>query len=172
MTRRFKPTREFHIRKGAVRFADTASTAVVYLKDEGGHVTLMGFSGKRAKFDFYYRYCDAAAAEKKAKWFFDAVQRTEASRVRRTADRKVEQAAPVKVAFEVGKTYTDRSIGDHNCIFSFTVVRRTAKFITLDEVQGDKNKRVGVQVWEGVETAKPFGTYSMCAVIRADRLGE
>jgi hypothetical protein len=69
--------------------------------------------------------------------------------------------------FEVGKTYATRSIGDHECIFSFTILARTAKQVTV-EVHGKIVKR-GVNVWEGVEEFKPFGTYSMCAVIRATK---
>lgn len=34
--------------------------------------------------------------------------------------------------FEAGKTYTTRSICDHDCIISLTVIKRTAKTITAD----------------------------------------
>lgn len=70
--------------------------------------------------------------------------------------------------FEVGKTYQVRSLCDWDCIFSFVVVGRTAKFVTLDCGHGEV-KRVGVRIWNGAETARPFGTYSMCATISADR---
>ena len=70
-------------------------------------------------------------------------------------------------AFQVGKTYQVRSIGDWECIFSFTVEARTAKFVTVRN--NGKALRVGVTVRDGVETARPFGTYSMCPTIRADR---
>ena len=33
--------------------------------------------------------------------------------------------------FETGKTYQARSIGDHNCIFTFKVIKRTEKTITI-----------------------------------------
>lgn len=64
--------------------------------------------------------------------------------------------------FEVGKTYMARSIGDHNCIFKFEVLARTAKRMTLRE-HGEIYER------DGIEHCKPHGTYSMCAIIRADR---
>jgi hypothetical protein len=69
--------------------------------------------------------------------------------------------------FEVGKTYATRSIGDHNCIFSFTILARTAKTVTVT-VHG-KTVRRGLSLWNGVEQFKPFGSYSMAAVISADK---
>jgi hypothetical protein len=69
--------------------------------------------------------------------------------------------------FVVGQTYATRSIGDADCIFSFTILARTDKTVTV-EVH-DKRVRRGLNIWEGVEQFKPFGTYSMCAVIRADK---
>lgn len=73
------------------------------------------------------------------------------------------------VKFEVGETYQVRSLGDWDCIFSLTIFSRTDKFITVYDVPGAGHWRVGVRVVGGVETAKPFGTYSMCPTIRADR---
>lgn len=69
--------------------------------------------------------------------------------------------------FEIGKTYACRSIGDHECVFSFKILARTAKQITT-EVHGKIVKR-GLSEWDNAETFKPFGTYSMCAIIRADK---
>lgn len=71
-------------------------------------------------------------------------------------------------AFVVGRTYYDRSICDHDCIFSFTIVKRTAKTITF-KAHGKMTTR-GVKMVDGVEQCKPFGTYSMCSIIRADKL--
>lgn len=70
-------------------------------------------------------------------------------------------------AFQIGHTYATRSIGDHDCIFSFTITARTAKTITTN-VHG-KVARRGLSLWEGVEQFKPFGSYSMCAIISADK---
>jgi hypothetical protein len=69
--------------------------------------------------------------------------------------------------FQVGRTYATRSIGDYDCIFSFTILGRTAKTVTT-EVHGKTVKR-GLTVYDGVEQFKPFGSYSMCAIIRADK---
>jgi len=71
--------------------------------------------------------------------------------------------------FETGKTYTTRSVGDYDCIFSFTVIKRTAKRITLKEYGKDITTR-GIYVYDNSECCKPLGEYSMCPVIRADRV--
>lgn len=69
--------------------------------------------------------------------------------------------------FEVGTTYWTRSICDHDCVFTFKIVRRTAKQITFE--QHGKLRTRGVYIADGVEHCKPNGTYSMCAVISADK---
>jgi hypothetical protein len=69
--------------------------------------------------------------------------------------------------FEVGKTYQTRSICDHDCIYSFTILARTAKTITT-KVHGNTVRR-GLTIWNDVEEFKPFGSYSMCAIIRASK---
>lgn len=68
--------------------------------------------------------------------------------------------------FEVGKTYATRSIGDHNAIFSFVILARTAHTVSV-EVDG-KIVRRGFSIWEGLEQFKPFGSYSMCVIVGAD----
>lgn len=70
--------------------------------------------------------------------------------------------------FEIGQTYSTRSSCDWDTIFSWTVIKRTAKFITVDDGYGEI-KRVGVKVWNGVESAMPYGNYSMSPVIRAGK---
>jgi len=71
--------------------------------------------------------------------------------------------------FETGKTYSTRSICDHNCIFSFEILRRTAKSVWIKD-RDDNNKPVrrGIEVWRDVESFYPFGKYSMAAIISAD----
>lgn len=76
--------------------------------------------------------------------------------------------------FEVGKTYSCRSAFDHNCVWTFEVVKRTAKFITirewfLGEWNGLPAKRRGVKLSDGAEYALPLGDYSFAPVIRAER---
>ena len=75
--------------------------------------------------------------------------------------------------FEVGKQYSMRSIGDHNCIWSYTVIARTAATITivLNGVSNSTQKcRINKQVseWCGAETVYPLGRYSMAPSLTAD----
>lgn len=69
--------------------------------------------------------------------------------------------------FQIGKTYATRSLCDYDCIFEFEILAPTAKTVTT-KVSGKIVKR-GLTTYEGVEHFKPFGTYSMCAVIYANR---
>lgn len=73
--------------------------------------------------------------------------------------------------FIVGRTYTARSVCDHNTVWAWTVVKRTAKFITVVEHgANEKPKRIGVRTFEGEEYALPLGDYSMAPSIYAGRL--
>jgi hypothetical protein len=71
--------------------------------------------------------------------------------------------------FQVNKTYATRSIGDHNCIYSFTILSRTEKTVTVKGTLIDKTARRGLSIgrYDDAEQFKPFGTHSMCAVISA-----
>lgn len=73
--------------------------------------------------------------------------------------------------FEVGQTYSTRSICDYDCIFSFKVIARTAKQVTIESNTWGVKKR-GIKIYDGVETCSPLGTYSMSPTIRADKAGE
>lgn len=63
--------------------------------------------------------------------------------------------------FEAGKTYSTRSICDHDCVISVTIEKRTAKTVTT----GDRTFRVAE--YDGAEFIKPWGSYSMAPIIRA-----
>lgn len=67
--------------------------------------------------------------------------------------------------FQVGRTYSARSICDSESIHRFEILARTAKSVTV-RVRG-KPVRRGLSLYDGIEQFKPFGNYSMCAVIRA-----
>ena len=72
------------------------------------------------------------------------------------------------IQFKVGQTYSARSLCDWNCIFSFTILARTAKTVTI-KVDGKTVSRGVKPNWDGIaESFKPFGSYSMAAVITAD----
>ncbi len=72
------------------------------------------------------------------------------------------------IAFEVGKTYTMRSPCDHECIWAYEVVSRTASTIRLRDREG-KARTCRVSLYMGVEQCKPLGSYSMCPILGADR---
>lgn len=71
-------------------------------------------------------------------------------------------------AFEVGATY-DTGHGDY--VWRFEVIARTAKFLTIRDIDGDgSTTRVGVTAgYHGHEIALPLGRYSMAPVMNADR---
>jgi len=64
--------------------------------------------------------------------------------------------------FEDGKTYSTRCITNHDTVISITVLSRTAK--TIKTTCG---KTLRVSEYEGRETVKPWGTYSMAPTISA-----
>jgi len=69
--------------------------------------------------------------------------------------------------FTTGQKLSARSICDYDCIFRGTVVKRTAKFITL-KIDGYRDlKRVKVNVHEDVEEVYPLGRYSMAPCFTA-----
>lgn len=70
--------------------------------------------------------------------------------------------------FTVGRTYQCRAFSDYDTVYSFTVLSRTARFVTLEDAFGDV-RRVGVYVSHGAERALPHGRYANAAVISADR---
>lgn len=67
--------------------------------------------------------------------------------------------------FEAGKTYSTRSICDHNCIITVEVISRTAKTIKAKADGGVKTFRIAE--YQGVEYVKPWGSYSMAPIVRA-----
>lgn len=70
--------------------------------------------------------------------------------------------------FEIGQSYMTRFASDYDSILRGTVVKRTAKFVTLN-VEGFGEKRVGIREWDGDEVCSPLGRYSMAPVFRASR---
>lgn len=71
--------------------------------------------------------------------------------------------------FQIGETYTTGAAADY--VWEFTVIGRTAKFLTLLTEDGE-TIRVGCSIspYDGVEKALPLGRYSMAPVISADRI--
>ena len=72
--------------------------------------------------------------------------------------------------FEPGKSYFCRSACDHDCVWYFHVVSRTAATITVLHDGDTMRLRIAKDSprW-GYEYAMPFGRYSMAPSISADR---
>lgn len=66
-------------------------------------------------------------------------------------------------AFEIGRTYSTRSVGDWDCILSLRVAARTAKTITTED-----GKVFRISIINGVEGVMPHGRHSMAPRISAD----
>jgi len=69
--------------------------------------------------------------------------------------------------FEIGKTYSSRSICDSNCIWNVKVIKRTVKFLTVKIDGYREEKRIGIKVRDNIETSYFLGRYSMAPLIRA-----
>ena len=66
--------------------------------------------------------------------------------------------------FATGRTYSTRSICDHDCIIRVTVASRTAKTFTTPA-----GKTLRIAEYQGVEQVKPWGSYSMAPIVSADK---
>jgi hypothetical protein len=76
-------------------------------------------------------------------------------------------ATATNTAFEIGQHVTAQGGGSH--IWKFKVVARTAKFVTLEDVDTGETVRVKVRIHGGHEWCSPFGSYSMAPVARSGR---
>jgi hypothetical protein len=68
--------------------------------------------------------------------------------------------------FETGKTYGTPSGSDLGTILKITILKRTAKTITTKTMGRVVNLRV--KEFDGVETVRPWGSYSMCPIVSAE----
>lgn len=71
--------------------------------------------------------------------------------------------------FSVGTTYGARSICDYDCIFTYTVTKRTDKTVWLKARNGKITSR-RVRIWDDVEACDPQGRYSMSPILTADKV--
>ena len=71
--------------------------------------------------------------------------------------------------FEIGKTYSMRSACDHECVWTYTVIARTASTITITDGKETKTCRINKKISEyrNAETILPLGKYSMCPMLSA-----
>lgn len=75
------------------------------------------------------------------------------------------------IKFEVGKDYSMRSACYHDCVWTYRVIARTARTVTLEDDKGRVKKchiRTCDQSYS--EAVYPLGNYSMCPVLRAENV--
>jgi hypothetical protein len=74
--------------------------------------------------------------------------------------------------FKIGATYSMRSVCDHNCVWTYTVVKRTASTVTITDGKEVKTCRINKKYSEyrNSETIFPLGQYSMCPTLSADKI--
>lgn len=73
--------------------------------------------------------------------------------------------------FEIGKTYACSSICNSECVWTFTVIRRTAKTVTFRDKYGEeKTCRINADTsnYRKAETVLPMGRYSMAPMLDAN----
>jgi hypothetical protein len=164
---RFIRTR--YIPSGSLKVADKQSDAVAYLYAGGksGRLNAIIYYGKQTKSVAFHSYRTEAEREANVRDWFEARRKQMASKAEYAVERATRVATGAR--FEIGRTYYDRSSCDWDTVYSFKIIERTEKTITIEE-HGEVKKR-GVYIADnGVECCKPHGTYSMCSVIRADKL--
>lgn len=72
--------------------------------------------------------------------------------------------------FEAGKTYSMRSICNHDAVWTYTVTKRTAQTVTITDGKETKTCRISkvATQYRDVETIYPLGQYSMAPSLTAD----
>jgi hypothetical protein len=72
--------------------------------------------------------------------------------------------------FEIGQTYTMRSICNHDACWIYTVTARTAQTVTITDGKEGKRCRISKlhSQYRNAETIFPLGQYSMCPSLCAD----
>ena len=69
--------------------------------------------------------------------------------------------------FTQGQALSTRSIGDSECIFTGTVIKRTAKTVTVNTcIYGERRCKIYTDD-QGNEFIYPHGRHSMCPTFRA-----
>ena len=74
--------------------------------------------------------------------------------------------------FEIGKTYSMRSIGDQECVWTYTVTARTAQTITITDGKKVQRCRISktTSEYRNAESIYPLGQYSMAPILSADKV--
>ncbi len=73
--------------------------------------------------------------------------------------------------FEIGKTYSTRSICNNECVIAYTITGRTAATVTATNNKGETARfRISKKhsEYRNAETFLPWGAYSMAPMISAE----
>lgn len=68
--------------------------------------------------------------------------------------------------FEVGESYSCRSPGDFNCVWTFKVISRTEKMVQLQDTAGKVRTR-RISIYDNIESCSPLGVYSLSPILTA-----
>ena len=72
--------------------------------------------------------------------------------------------------FETGKTYSMRSVCNQDCVWTYTVIKRTACTVTLKDeygkIQTCRISKLGIKIFNE-ESCQPLGNYSIAPTLRA-----
>ena len=71
--------------------------------------------------------------------------------------------------FFINNTYSTRSSCNHECVYTFKIIKRTEKNVWILEAGEKEIIRRKIIMYEGVETTYPLGKYSMAPILRADK---
>lgn len=71
--------------------------------------------------------------------------------------------------FLINSTYSTRSSCNHECVYTFAIIKRTFKSVWILEAGEKEIIRKKIIMHEGVETIYPLGKYSMAPILRADK---
>lgn len=86
---------------------------------------------------------------------------------------KSRESQATTTRFEVGKTYEMRSICDYDCVWFYTILRRTPKTVTMTGISTtgtEQEQTCRIRIHDGIETIMPLGRYSMAPVLSADKV--
>ena len=75
--------------------------------------------------------------------------------------------------FEVGNRYYAKSVCNSDCEWVYTVIKRTAKTVTLEDEKGNIKRFFISSLISGIRNAEsvmPEGNYSMCPILSADHM--
>lgn len=148
MIRDLTAERAARIPSGARRVSDRHSDAVAYIyADSLGRPCAMGFSGRRSKPDFRFRYSSPERREAAIREFFANRQAQQARRVQRTANRKLQVGHILYGTWGYEQTNVD---------FYQVTALIGETMVELREIEGNTTQETGWMTGKAVPRADAF----------------